>query len=176
MGRLVSCLVAPAPISEPTCSYSGWSTHHWQFLNSRTLLPLLRRKHVQLCTRQPRFNTPRSNQSRRDRSTGKCSSFLFTGQDNSEGSSTLSSSRTEPQLPTAQIHILTHLTQVFPILCLIPTSLTRASGVIPQLGDLFPSVCLRLCFLKHKPRHAPRCVRGKCNMFKMKEIPHLMVC
>lgn len=112
--RLVSCLVAPAPTSEPTCSYSGWARTHWQFPDSRTLLPLLRRKHVQPVHQAAQIQHPQVKSIKEgQKSMGKCSSFLFTGWDNSEGSSTLSSSRTEPQLPTAEIHILTHLSQVF---------------------------------------------------------------
>lgn len=112
--RLVSCLVAPAPTSEPTCSYSGWARTHWQFPDSRTLLPLLRRKHVQPVHQAAQIQHPQVKSIKEgQKSMGKSSSFLFTGWDNSEGSSTLSSSRTEPQLPTAEIHILTHLSQVF---------------------------------------------------------------
>lgn len=126
--RLVSRLVAPAPISEPTCSYSGWSRTHWQFPDSRTPSPSATKEACSACAPgSPDSNTPGQINHEGQESTGKCSSFLRPGQ-LLEGSSTLSSSRTEPQLPTAQIHILTHLAQVFFLFfALIPHSLTRAS-------------------------------------------------
>lgn len=141
---------AAAPTSEPPGSYSGRSGTHWPFPDSRTPVPLLPRKHV-----QPVHQVKSIKEGQE--SMGKCSSFPFTGRDDSEGSSTLSSSRTEPQLPTAEIYILTHLSRVFSYSMPHSHSLTRASWGHSPIRWSVPK-CLSQAMLlgKHRPRHAPK--------------------
>lgn len=86
-------------------------------------------RHVQPVHQAAQIQHPRSNQSRRDRSQQVSPATSQAG--TTLGSSYISFSRTEPQLPGSNTHISLTLLR-FPILCLIPHSLTRASWGRPS--------------------------------------------